>query len=904
MLDQLLANARQGQSGALVIRGEAGIGKTALLRYCARQAVNCRVIDMARVEDELELPFAALHQLCQPLLDHLPDLPEPQGSALQVAFGLAAGATPDRFMVGLAVLSLLADGASERGLVCLIDDAQWVDEASAQVLGFVARRLLAESVVLLFAVRDGGDHHLFDGVPILTVDGLRDADAKALFTMTTAGHIDAMVCDRIVAETSGNPLALLELPQGMSRAELGGGFAVPKSATLSGQLEEHYVRRIRALPWPTQRLMTLAAADPTGDPVLFWRAGLGLGLDPEAVRAAESDQLLEVDSQVHFRHPLARSAAYAAGTDADRRAAHAALAAATDGEADPERRLWHLALAATGPDEPLAVELEQMAGAAQARAGVAAAAAILQRAARLTADQARRFDRALAAASAYLHAGAFDEAHHLLAEAAGAAIDDLQRARVERLRGQIDFASHPGPQAPAVLVDAAARLEPLDVRLARETYLDAWLASTVAGRLAQPGGTLPEVSVAALAAPQPPGPPRPCDLLLDALATSITSDRRTAAPSLERAMHAFLDEQVPHEEMLEWGMLASLTAMGLWDLESWAALSARQLELARASGALSPLVITLKGHAVMLAMRGDFDEVGALVEEETALAEITGVRLPSFAGLLVAGYRGRPSEATALFAAASGDVRASGHWIDWATALLNNGLGRYQEAFEAAEEAATSHDGPFTPSWALPELIEAAVRTGQPVRAAAALDQLYDDSLDHSDWSLGVLARSRALLTAGPTAESCYEESVARLGRTPLRPDLARSQLLYGEWLRRENRRVDARAQLRAAYDAFEALGAEAFAGRARRELQATGETVRKRTVGASSDLTPQEAHIARLARDGRTNPEIAAELFLSARTVEWHLRKVFTKLGISTRKELGDALPTPTAGSSPATSG
>jgi DNA-binding CsgD family transcriptional regulator len=900
VLDQLLADARGGRSGTLVIRGEPGVGKTALLRYCAQHAVDCTVLDVGGVEDELELPFAALHQLCQPLLDRLSDLPEPQARALRVAFGLAAGATPDRLMVGLAVLTLLGEAAATRPLVCAIDDAQWVDEPSAQVLGVVARRLLAESVVLLLAMRETGSRHGFDGLPTLALAGLTTDDARTLLTAASAGEVDAQVRDRIVAETRGNPLALLELSHEMRPAELAGGFATPRSSTVSNQMEEHYTERIRALPAPAQMLMILAAADPTGDPALLWRASLALGLDSAVVDAAGSDQLLDVGSQVRFRHPLARSAAYAAGSDADRRTAHAALAAATDAHTDPDRRAWHLALAATGPDEALAVELERMAATAQARGGVAAAAAVLQRAVRLTADPARRFDRALMAASAYLHAGGFDEGRRLLAEAAGTAADDLQRARVEQLRAQIASASNPGPDAPALLLDAAARLEALDVLLARETYLHAWLSATVAGWTARPGGTLLEVSIAALGCPRPHDEPRPCDLLLDALATSTTSDRRTAAPSLKRAMHTFLDGEVSDDEALTRGMLASLTAMGLWDMESWGTLSTRQIELARASGAFSPLAITVAGHAVMLALRGDFEGVSALAGQESMLAEGTGVRLEGFAGLLVAAYRGRASEAEALFAATKADSRTSGHWVGWATAILNNALGRYPEAYEGAEIAATSRDGPFTPSWALPDLVEAAVRSGRNARAEQALEQLEAAAVDDSDWAMGVVARSQALLSSDARAESCFEEAVARLSRTLLRPDLARTHLLYGEWLRRQSRRVDARAQLRKAHSSFEAMGADAFADRARRELLATGERVRKRTAGTSNGLTPQELHIARLARAGSTNPEIAAELFLSSRTVEWHLRKVFAKLGISARGELRDLQPSSASPTTP----
>ena len=473
----------------LVIRGEAGIGKTALMRYCARQASGCRLVQVDGVEFEMELPLAALHQLCGPMLSGLAALPEPQQRALRAAFGLAAEPAPDRFVLGLAVLSLLAENAAERPLVCLIDDAQWLDEASSQVLGFVGRRLLAESVLLLFAVREAADERMFPGLPALTVEGLADEDARALLTAAIPGHLDERVRDRIVAETGGNPLGLLELAAGMSEAELAGGFAGPPAASLPGRLQDHYLQRVRALPEPTQRLMLLAAADPTGDATLLWRAAPTLGLGRDAAAAADADQLLQIGSHVRFRHPLVRSAAYTAGSPEDRRAAHLTLAEATDAQADPERRVWHLAAAATRPDEEVAAALEQAAVKTQARAGLAAAAAFLQRSLALTAEPARRTERALAAALANLHAGAFDTALGLLAQAEADAVDDLQRARVEQLRGQVEWASVAGREAPVLLLRAARRLESLDVGLARETYLYAWVASSrrrSAGRTRRP----------------------------------------------------------------------------------------------------------------------------------------------------------------------------------------------------------------------------------------------------------------------------------------------------------------------------------------------------------------------------------------------------------------------------------
>jgi DNA-binding CsgD family transcriptional regulator len=898
VLDGLLDRVRSGESAVLVIRGEAGIGKTELMRYCARQASGCRLVQIAGVESEIELPFAALHQLCAPMLGGLAALPEPQERALRVSFGLAAGTAPDRFVVGLAVLSLLAENAAARPLVCLVDDAQWLDEASSQVLGFVGRRLLAESVLLLFAVREAADKRMFPGLPALIAEGLTDEDARALLTATVTGHLDERVRDRIVAETRGNPLGLLELARGMSEAELAGGFARLPTASLPSRLQDHYLQRVRALPEPAQRLMLLAAADPTGDATLLWRAAPTLGLGRDAAAEADAEQLLQVGSQVRFRHPLVRSAAYMAGSPEDRRAAHLTLAAATDAQTDPDRRVWHLAAGATGPDEEVATALEQAAAKTQARAGLAAAAAFLQRSVTLTAEPGRRADRALAAALANLHAGAFDAALGLLAQAEADAVDDLQRARVEQLRGQIEWASVAGREAPVLLLQAAKRLEALHVGLARETYLYAWVASSLAGPLAGPGGLLLEVSRAARAAP-PAGAPRPCDLLLDGLATMVTQGHAAAEPTLRRAVNAFLGDQVSGEEWLQWGILAQMAAMAAWDFDSWVVLSTRHVELARVSGALAPLSIALNGRGQAATHCGDFETATSLAAEKDVVNEVTGIRQASTCDLLLAGYRGRPAEATPLFSAATKDSIARGEGqavqlVSWAAAVLHNGLGHYAEALAAAERATEETYQPLGRQLVLPELIEAAVRTGRAEIAREALERLSAmTAIEGSDWAKGLEARSRALLSEGQDAEHRYAQAVERLGRTQLRPELARAHLLYGEWLRRELRRGDARHQLRAAYDLFAVIGAEAFAERARRELLATGETVRKRQVDTNTELTPQEEHIARLARDGRTNPEIAAELFISARTVEWHLRKVFTKLGITSRMGLHDALPT-----------
>jgi DNA-binding CsgD family transcriptional regulator len=897
-LDGLLDRVRDGESAVLIIRGEAGIGKTALLQYCARQASGCRVARIAGIESELEMPFAALHQLCTPMLGELGALPEPQQQALRVAFGLAPGRAPDRFLVGLAVLGLLAERAAERPLVCLVDDAQWLDEPSRQVLGFVGRRLMAEAVLLVAAVRETGDEQLF-ALPALSLDGLSKEDARALIRAVVPGHLDEQVRDRIVAETRGNPLRLLELPREMNTAELAGGFGTPGTGTVAGPIEEHYARRVSALPASTQRLLLLAAADPTGDATLLWRAAQTLGVARDAAAAAESEQLLELGSQVRFRHPLVRSTVYATAERGDRAAAHSALAAATDVDVDPERRVWHLAAAATGPDEAVASQLERLAATAQARAGLAGAAAFLERSVQLTAEPERRAERVLAAAHAQMHAGAFGAARALLAEAQALATDDVQRAQIERLRGQVQYASDPGPEAAVLLVEAAGRLESLDADLARETYLDAWFASFAAGPYAPSGGLLAEVSRAARSAPPASESAAPCVRFLDPNAKVVTDGRAAAAADLRSALDPFLADEASDGDFLQWGHLITHTAAVLWDGNSWGSLLAKHVELARASGALTSLAMALNGRGMFAAWCGDFEATAAIIAECDAINEATGIGARSMfsaGGPLLAAYQGRPEALPLMSAGVAAFLeRGLGHGVQymrWTTAILCNGLGRYAEALAAAELAAYEMEIPNGTGWALVEVIEAAVRSHRPDVAREAMEQLPKHTLEDSDWAMGLEARSRALVSEGDEAERWYEQAVERLARTPFRTELGRAHLLYGEWLRRAGRRVHAREQLTDAYELFSAIGAEAFAERARRERVATGEKVRKRDVATLDQLTPQEEHIARLARDGRSNAEIGAELFLSVRTVEWHLRKVFIKLGVRSRKDLKDALP------------
>ena len=891
VLDGMLAAVREGESRTLVVRGEAGVGKTALLDYLLERASGCRIVRAAGVESEMELAFASLHQLCAPMLDRVGRLPAPQRDALEIAFGLRAGAAPDRFLVGLALLSLLSDVAEERPLLGVVDDAQWMDQASAQALAFAARRLFAEPVGLVFAAREAAEE--LRGLPDLEVRGLGNGDARALLGSVVRFRLDERVRDRIVAETRGNPLALLELPRGFTATQLAGGFGLVGEHALSGRIQESFLRRLGALAAETRLLLLVAAAEPVGDPLLVWGAAERLGTDASAAAAAATEGLLAIGERVTFRHPLVRSAVYRSASPQERSTVHQALAEVTDAQVDADRRAWHLAAAATGPDEAVALELERSAGRAQARGGLAAAAAFLQRSLALTRDRARRTDRALAAAQASLQAGAFDAALRLLATAEAGSLDEFQTARAELLRGQIAFASGVGSDAPPLLLKAAQRLERLDPKLARETYLDAWGAALFAGRLA-----LLEVSRAARSAPPPAHPPRPSDLLLDGLATLITDGPTAAAPMLRRATSVFAGNQVPAEDSFRWGWLLPGACTALWDDESYRAINARQLQLARDAGALARLPIDLTALAVYMTRWGDFARAAEAIAEIDAVTEATATRIAPYSAMMLAAFRGREPEASTLIESATKDATAGGQGTgvqtaQWVAAILFNGLGRYEQALAAARQASEGTPNISVNDWALTELIEASTRTGEDRLAADALERLAEAThASDTDWGLGIEARSRALLSEGETAERLYREAIKRLGRTRLRPELARAQLLYGEWLRREGRRTDARAQLRTAHDLLAAIGMEAFAERARIELQATGERVRKRTVATHDELTAQERHIAQLARDGLSNSEIGTRLFLSPRTVEWHLRKVFTKLGISSRMGLHDALP------------
>jgi DNA-binding CsgD family transcriptional regulator len=890
-LDELMASVRAGPSRALVLRGEAGVGKSALLAHLTTLASGCAVARATGVESEMELAFAGLQQLCAPFADRLERLPGPQRDALGIAFGLRAGDAPNRFLVGLAVLGLMSAAAETQPLVCIVDDAQWLDAASAQALAFVARRLGAESVGLVFAVRDaGGDRH-FGGLPELVVEGLDDADARELLDALVTGPMDENVRERLLAEAHGNPLALLELPHGRTPAELAGGY----SQDLPGRIEQRFQERLEALPPATRLLVLVAAAEPVGDPVLLWRAAAALGIGPDAEGPAAG--LVDFGAQVRFRHPLVRSAAYLAAEPDERRRAHRALAEVTDAGAEPDRRAWHLAQATAGLDEDVASELEGSATRARARGGLAAGAAFHERAAALTPDPARRAQRALVAASSKHQAGAPDAALRLLATARAGPLGELEDARAQLLHAQITFATTRGRDAPPLLIEAAKRLESLDADLARETYLDAFAAALSADRLVQ-GGDAREVAAAVLAAGWGPST-RASDRLLDGLALAVSEGYVAGAPALKDGLRTFREEPLSEEDELRWLWLACNVARALGDDAAWDDLTARQLALARRAGAFSLLPVALTDRLGVELFSGRIAVAASLAAEADAVVAATGSHLALRGSIMLANWRGRDAEAIALMQARRADVlrRGEGLWLvanDWGSAIRYNGLGRYDEALAAAERTAEDPRGLGLSIWLATELIEAAVRSGKPERASGPLASLaVIAEAAGTDWALANHARSAALLAEGAAAEGLYEEAIERLARIRTRgcETLARAHLLYGEWLRRESRRVDAREQLRTAHTMLSDIGMEAFAERARRELLATGETVRKRSVDTLDDLTPQETQIAHLAAEGQTNPEIGGQLFLSPRTVEWHLRKVFSKLGISSRKELRAAL-------------
>jgi DNA-binding CsgD family transcriptional regulator len=893
-LEDLLQGVRDGHGGVLVAHGEGGVGKTALLDRAMEGAEGFRTIRTAGSEAEMELPFAAVQQLSSPFLDRMDRLPGPQADALGVALGLRSGPPPDPFLIGLALLGLLAEAAGEEPLVFVIDDAQWLDVASARTLAFVARRLLAEKIALVFATRDPGGP--LAGLPGLGVEPLDQGDSRALLEAVLPAPLDERVLERIVVEARGNPLALLELPRGLTAAQLAGGFGLPPALPVSAGIEESFTRRLARLPEDARRLALVAAADPVGDPALVGRAAAGLGVEQGAAVTLESENVLNFTPRVAFRHPLVRSAVYRAATPEERREAHGALARATDPDLDPDRRAWHRAQAAVGADEEVAAELERSASRAQERGGFAAAAAFLERSLELTPDPARRAQRALAAAQTKFQAGSLDEALDLLGSVeAIAPAGDLVRAKSHLLRAQVAFTSMQGGDPAELLLAAARELEGLDPALARATYLEALTATSVAGRLARGGGSV-EVSHVALTGPPMPASPRPSDLLLEGLAIRFTEGFAAGAPLLKEAVRAFRDAPILPPEEAQWLWYVCWIALFLWDDQSWMALSTRQLDMARRNGDLSALPFLLANRSAVYAFLGDMRTAALLEEELMVTAEATGIVPSPLGRMTLAALRGSEAEFSELVGSTSRNAEARGEGsaltiAEFLTGAFDNGLGRYEAAFEATRSAARFRDEGQA-IWTLTELIESSVRIGRPEEARQAFVLVEETtSAAGTDWALGIEARMRALISEGEEAEEHFEEAIERLDRTSIRVQLARTHLLYGEWLRRGRRRRDAREQLRIAYELFKDFEMAGFAERARLELEATGESARRRSVETVDELTPQETQVARLAAEGVTNREIATRLFISTSTVEYHLRKAFRKLDVKSRTQLADRI-------------
>ncbi|HEX3611255.1 MAG TPA: AAA family ATPase [Sporichthyaceae bacterium] len=895
-LDGLIAEARAGRSQVLVVRGEAGIGKTALLDQLESRAVGFRIVRSSGAEAEMELAHAGLHQICGPFLDRLHRLPDPQRIALSKAFGLVGGEAPDRFLVGLAVLDLLADRAEERPLICLVDDAQWLDRASAQTLAFVARRLMAERVVLVLAMREPGDDRDFRGLPELTVTGLGEVEAGRLLDSVVKRPMDARVRDRIIAETRGNPLALLELPRAWTAAELADGFERPDP--LVSRIEQSFVRRLSALPEDTRRLLVAAAAEPLGDATLLWRAAALLGLGPNAGDAAEAAGLIQLGSRIRFRHPLVRAAAYRRASTEIRQAAHRALAEATDADVDPDRRAWHRAHASPVPDEQIAAALELSAARAQSRGGLLAAAALLERAASLTPDSDRRADRELAAAWRKRGGGALDAALALLAAVEAGPADELRTAEAKHLRGRIAFDQRRATEAVPVLVDAARQLEPLDRELAQEAYLDALGAAVLSSTTDDAAGA---VAAAARAAATIRPEPRVTDLVLDALATRFIDGHAAAVPSLTRALDSVrnIDHRGEDVSRLLWlgsDLFTGYLASELWDFEAGRCLAQAQVQRARDAGALVQLQFAVNALAVVELLAGRLTDAAVLIDEDRMVSDITGNRPVGYAATLLAALRCTGDGASRLIAAVRDEALALGegrivNFAGYASAVLNNGLGRHDIAVKAAREVFDRDAVGGYSMMVVSELAEAASRTGDTDLVTAASQRMSARSAaTPTDWALGMAARLRAI-QGGPDVAASFRESIEHLDRAGLRTEVSRGRLLYGEWLRRTGERTEAREQLRAAHETLLAMGATGFAERARRELVVMGEKTLQRSIETTEELTVQEFHIARFARDGLSNAEIGTRLFVSPRTVEWHLGKVFAKLGISSRRQLRNSV-------------
>ncbi len=896
-LGELLAATRQGRSGVLVVRGEAGIGKTALLKDLVNSAAGFQVLQISGAEAERELAYAGVQQLCTPLMGTVDRLPEPQAEALLVALGRRTGEAPDRLLVGLAVLTLLGEAGAVAAVLCVVDDAQWVDSASMQVLAFVARRILADPVTMVFATRDDGSDEVLAGHRELVLRGLADQDARSLLATMVPGRLNERVRETVLIEAAGNPLALLELHKALTRDELAGGYGLPNATSTQTHIERTFARRLRDLPVGAKTLLLVAAAEPSGRPEWLWAAAAELGVGRDAAAPAEAAGLIVGDGGLRFRHPLIRTTVYRSSSVAERRRAHAALASNITGSAADDYRAWHRAHAADAPDAEIADELARLAERARARGGVAASASFLELAADLTPDSAVAASRALAAAMAKLDAGMPDPAAHLVSKVQDATKDELLVARCELIRAKLAFAASRGVDAPPLLLAAAKRMELLDPLESRKAYLGAMLAAILVGRMStERHNSAPTVAEAARHAPPAPCPPRAIDLMLDGLVVRLTTGHAAAAALLQGAIHAYRREWDAGAVDPRWHDLTARVCLDLFDQDAYNYLVAREVEELRAAGALTMLPVALVTHAAICVTAGRFEQAAALIEESGAIITATGAPLRAAIQTYLAAYRGQEQLCREGVQATIDGAASRGEGYDvsvamYAQAILHNGFGNYRGAFDAAASG-VRYDDLGMCGYLLAELVEAASRCDERDVATEALERLLErTSASRTDTALGIAARSTALVSDGPTADAAYRDAITHLQHSPAVVYLARTHLVYGEWLRREKRRADARAQLRIAHDMFTQMGADGFTRRAHRELSATGEAVHTRATTVTADLTTQESHIARLARDGYTNIEIAGQLFISPRTVEWHLRKIFAKLGVTSRRGLRTAM-------------
>jgi DNA-binding CsgD family transcriptional regulator len=894
VLGEMLDSVRGGTSRALVLRGEPGIGKSALLDHAVARAKDMQVVRTVAVESENRLGFAAAHQLLQPFLTALDRLPGPQRRALGVAFGLVSGPPADPFLVGLAALTLLSDAAENGPVLCVIDDAQWLDDESGDLLGFVARRLLADRVGLLFAVRETADLGL-QGLPVLVVHGLPDQAAYVLLKASIDQPIDPAVAAHLVTQTGGNPLAVVEAGRELTPDQLSGAVPLTEPLAVGPRLEKSFLRRVRELPPDTQALLLLAAAGSPDQVDPLWRAAADLGIPESAATPAEAAGLMTFWPEVRFVHPLVRSAVYHAATAAERRRTHRALASAS--EQDPVARAWHLAAATVRRDEKVAAAVESAADQTRSRGGYAATALLLERAAQLTPDPERRAERELAAAQVHLLAGTVDRAEALLAAATSGLQDPRSGAEAVRLHGRIEATCGRPADALATLVDAARRLRPFDPLAARDALLSALESSVFAGWA--PSAPLLR-AIAEIARDLPPAD-NPQDsaptLLLQGYTARLTAGYAAGVPAMRSAIAALLRGEANPDFARRHFELTAISAADLLDETAVERLTRIWIDGARRSGALARL-------AVGLAFRSAFADApaGMLSAARTANAEAgelgqvthnAGVVPPTGAHrvitLALAGNEPITRETAAAVAREAPSRAAAGEaaFAAYALGVLEISLGNYEAAVGCLEPGYL--DGtPLVGTQALPDLVEASVRAGRSELAEGALEQLAERaSASPTALAQGLLARSQAVLDITDETQERYEEAIRLLGGTRAVPHLARTHLLYGEWLRRQRLRREARDQLRAALDMFEATGLDAFAERSRVELRATGERVRKKVVGDPEELTPREAQIATLVSEGEGNRQIAAQLFVSPSTVEYHLGKVFRKLGVTSRTQL-----------------